>query len=78
MAARLGSGLCGGGSLPGEDDGHVTDLLERLNLTKDEEEFAALSDDEEEGEAGGSLEFTLIRKVLSPSPLHISTIKSAM
>jgi hypothetical protein len=78
MAARSGSGSRGGGSQTREDDVHVTDLLEWLNLTKDEEEFAAFSDDEEVGEDGGSLVFALIRKVLSPSPLHISTITSAM
>jgi hypothetical protein len=48
MAARSGSGSSGGGSLTGEDDAHVTDLLERLNLTKDEEEFAAFSYNEED------------------------------
>jgi hypothetical protein len=47
MAARSGSGSSGGGSLTGEDDAHVTDLMERLNLTKDEEEFAAFSYNED-------------------------------
>jgi hypothetical protein len=55
----------------------VADLLERLNLTKDEEEIAAFSYDEE-GEIGGALEFMLIGKVLSPSTLHITTITNTI
>jgi hypothetical protein len=78
MANRSGSGSRGGGSQPGNGDDHVADLLERLNLTKDEQDFVTFSDDEEVGEDGESLEFALIRKVMSPSPLHISTIMSAM
>jgi hypothetical protein len=57
---------------------HVTDLLGRLNLTKDEEEFVSFSDDDESGDDGSSPEFALVGKVLSPSPLHISTITSMM
>jgi hypothetical protein len=56
----------------------ITNLLGRLKLTKDEEEFVTFSDDEQIGDDGGSLEFALIGKVLSPLPLHISTTMSAM
>jgi hypothetical protein len=78
VETRSGSGSHGGDSQNRDDDVHVTDLLGRLNLTKDEEEFVAFSDDEEAGDEGGSLEFALIGKVFSPSPLHISTITSDM
>jgi hypothetical protein len=78
MVTGSGSGSHGGGSQSREDDVPVTYLLGWLNLTKDEEEFMSFSDDEEAGDGGGSLEFALIGKVLSPSPLHISTITSTM
>jgi hypothetical protein len=78
VETRSGSGSHGGDSQNRDDDVHVTDLLGRLNLTKDEEEFVAFSDDEEAGDEGGSLEFALIGKVFSPSSLHISTITSDM
>lgn len=55
-----------------EEDAHVTSLLEKMNLTHDEGEVAAFSDDEEE--EGGVPEWVLIGKVLSPSALHITTI----
>jgi hypothetical protein len=63
----------GGGPSGGRGSSREADLLERLNLTQEEVEFAAFSDDEvvvEEEE----MEFALIGKVLSPSALHISTI----
>jgi hypothetical protein len=78
MATRSGSGSHGGGSQNRGDDAHVADLMERLNLTKDEEEVAAFSDNEEDDGSGGSLEFALTGKVLSPTTLHISMITSAM
>jgi hypothetical protein len=78
MATGSGSGSYGGGSWNREDDVPVIGLLGRFNLTKDEEEFVSFSDDEEPKDDGGSPEFALVGKVLSPSPLHISTITSAM
>jgi hypothetical protein len=60
-----------------EEEAHVASLLENLNLTADEGEFAALSDDED-GVAGGATEWALIGKALSPSILHINTIAGAM
>jgi hypothetical protein len=77
MATRSGSGSRGGGSQIRGDDVHVADLMERLNLTKDEEEVAAFSDDEEDG-SSRSLEFALTGKVLSPTTLHILTITPSM
>ncbi|XP_039815268.1 uncharacterized protein LOC120678182 [Panicum virgatum] len=58
------------------DEG-VADLLKRLNLTRDEGEVAAISDDEEE-DVEGKVECMLLGKILTPSTLHISTIRSAM
>jgi hypothetical protein len=78
MVTESGSGSHGGHRRNGEDGVNVSDLLGRLHLTKDEEEFVAFSDDEETTNDGGSLDFTTIGKVLSPSTLHISTITSAM
>ncbi|KAK3129161.1 hypothetical protein QOZ80_6BG0472640 [Eleusine coracana subsp. coracana] len=76
MAALPGGGSSGGMSQTMEEEAHVTDLLGRLNLTKEEEEFVAFSDDEESG--GSVSEHALIGKVMSPSSLHISTIAGAM
>lgn len=73
------SGLTGGSSTrpAGEVDPNVTDLLQNLHLTADEEELAAISDD-----GGGDermvTEYALVGKVLSPAALHVSTIKGAM
>lgn len=55
----------------------MPDLLERLNLTKEEGEVAAFSDDEEE-DARSRVDCRLLGKVISPSLLHNSTIRSAM
>jgi hypothetical protein len=78
MVTGLDSGLHGGDRRNRDDDVHVTYLLGGLHLTKDEEEFVAFSNEEEVGDEGDSPEFALIRKVLSPSPLHVSTITLAM
>jgi hypothetical protein len=59
-----------------EDEAHVASLLENLNLTLEEGEVAAFSDDE--GDTDGVQEWALIGKALSPSALHINTITSAM
>lgn len=80
--AALGKGvsaLMGGRDArsSGEADPPVTDLLQNLRLTAEEEELAAISDDEE-GEERMVTEFALMGKVLSPVVLHVSTIKGAM
>lgn len=55
----------------------MAELLKRLNLTKEEGNFVAFSDDEEDDRV--ETEFGLIGKVLSPSTmLHITTITNAM
>ncbi|CAN6169074.1 unnamed protein product [Urochloa humidicola] len=72
-----GVGGSGAPPRPGLDDAGVADLLEKLNLTREEGEVAALSDDEEEAVDHG-IKWRLLGKALSPSALHISTICSAM
>jgi hypothetical protein len=78
MATRSGSGSRGGGSQNRGDGAHVADLMESLNLTKDEEEVVVFRDEEEDGGSGGSLEFALTGKVLSPTTLHILMTTLAM
>lgn len=56
---------------------NVTDLLRRLNLTEEEEAVADFTDDEEEMESA-PLEWALVGKVLSPTPIHVNTVRSAM
>jgi hypothetical protein len=63
--ARSGSGSRGGESQASEDDMRVAELMEQINLTKDEEQFTAFSDEEEDGGNGRAVEFSLIGKVLS-------------
>lgn len=53
----------------------VTDLMRNLSLTAEEEEIAAMSD--EEGEEEVAPVAALIGKVLSPTALHASTILGA-
>jgi hypothetical protein len=55
----------------------VTDLLRRLNLTEEEGAVADFSDDEEIVPAS-TVEWALVGKVLSPSPVHVNTVRSAM
>ena len=55
----------------------VADLLKRLNLTEEEGEVAAFSDDEEE-EMASKVQWAVVGKVLSPSTIHAGTIKGAM
>lgn len=56
---------------------NVTDLLRRLNLTEEEEDVADFSDDEEE-ETLPRVEWAVIGKVLSPTPIHVNIVRSAM
>ncbi|CAN6362864.1 unnamed protein product [Urochloa humidicola] len=74
MAAAGGSGSRSGLGRSGEDEA-VADLLDKLNLTHEEADVAALSDDED-GDEG--VQCAAIGKVLSPSTVHISTAESAM
>ena len=50
----------------------VTDMLNWLNLTVEEE--AMIEDSDDEGLQEVILEWSLIGKVLSPKPIHSSTI----
>ncbi|CAN6236829.1 unnamed protein product [Urochloa humidicola] len=59
-----------------EEEAHVANLSEKLNLTQIEGEFAALSDDEEGGEE--AVQWAIIGKVLSPMTIHITTTEGAM
>lgn len=45
------------------DEVHVADLLEKLNITRDEADVDALSDDEDE-EGNGGVQWAVIGKVL--------------
>lgn len=74
MATSRG-GSAGGGV--GNPNPNVTDLMKRLNLTEEEETVAEFSDDEEENDAP-QLEWALVGKVLSPTSIHVNTIRSAM
>lgn len=70
----------GGGSKGrGEDNPNpnVTDLLRRLNLTEDEEAVADFTDDEE-AEESPPVDWAIMGKVLSPTPVHVNTVRSAM
>lgn len=73
VAAR--SGVVGDGV--GTQNPNVTDLLRRLNLTEEEEAMAEFSDVEEEVEAA-PVEWALVGKVLSPTPVNVNTVRSAM
>lgn len=72
----------GGGAVGGDDDRcapdpSVADLLQKLNLTVDEGVVAEFSEDE--GDMDGAIvEWTMVGKVLSPSTLHINTIRVVM
>lgn len=74
---------CGGGKDRSEAEGgdgnrsQVTDLLRKLNLTEEEEAIADFSDDEE-GKTSPLVEWAVVGKILSPSTVHINTIRSAM
>ncbi|CAO2045029.1 unnamed protein product [Urochloa humidicola] len=76
MAAPSGSATRSGSRSSAEEEAHVANLLEKLNLTQIEGEVAALSDDEEE--ADGIAEWAVIGKVLSPTTVHITTTEGAM
>jgi hypothetical protein len=58
-------------------DANVADMLKKLNLTSEEEQVAAFSDDED-GESNPVMEWTLVGKVLSPLTVHASAVQGAM
>lgn len=64
----------GGGSAPNPN---VTDLLRWPNLTKDERAIVEFSEAEDE-EVPVLVEWALVGKVLSPSPVHVNTVRSVM
>lgn len=74
MAAAGGSKKEGGAASP---DPNMTDLLRRLNLTEEEEAVVDFTDDEEEDEPLRP-EWAVVGKVLSPTPIHVNTVRSAM
>jgi hypothetical protein len=52
-------------------------MLQKLNLTEEEEAIAEFSD-KEDAEVLAPAEWVLVGKVLSPMPVHINTVRSAM
>lgn len=74
---RIATASTGGGR-KGQDPNHnVSDLLQRLNLTEEEEAIADFSDDEGEMEPS-VVEWALVVKVLSPMAVHVNTVCAAM
>lgn len=64
--AGIGSGQ------PADSDAHVTDLLQNLNLTV-EEDVVEFNDDQDVGD-DSRVEWALFGKVLSPLVVHATTI----
>jgi len=56
---------------------NVADMLKKLNLTEEEGEYVAFSDDEADGEETAT-EWALVGKVISPGALNKSTIMGAL
>jgi len=54
------------------------DLLQKLRLTEEEGAVLDFSDDDEGSETLAHIEWALVGKVLSPVPVHVSTVRSAM
>ncbi|CAN6304644.1 unnamed protein product [Urochloa humidicola] len=80
--AMTGGGISGEGSgAPGQGrastDPGVSELLQKLNLTAEEEEVLAFSDDKATEEIA-VVEWALVGKVLSPSVVHANTVREAM
>jgi hypothetical protein len=75
--AEAGDGAVGGGDDRRAPNSNVADLLQKMNLTAEEGTVAKFSDDEEDMDAA-VVEWELVGKVLSPSTLHINTIRGAM
>jgi hypothetical protein len=75
--AEAGDGAVGGGDDRRAPDPNVADLLQKMNMTAEEGNVVEFSDDEEDMDAA-VVEWALVGKVLSPSTLHINTIRGAM
>lgn len=73
MATAGGSSKGVGEEIPNPN---VMDLLRRLNLTEDEEAVVDFTDDEDEESL--PVEWAIVGKVLSPSSVHVNTVRSAM
>jgi hypothetical protein len=57
---------------PENPESHVVDMLQNINLTAEEEQVLAFSDDEED--VGAIVECSLVGKILSPAKMHPSMI----
>ena len=55
----------------------MADLLKKLNLTEEEGEVMDFCDDEDE-EVLAPVEWALVGMVLSPVPIHVQQVRSAM
>jgi hypothetical protein len=75
VMASAGAGDEGSGR--GGPSPNVEDLLRKLNLTEEEEAVMDFSD-EEDLEIAPAVEFALLGKVLSPSVVHINTVRAVM
>ena len=81
FALRSGRMSAAGGSNKGVDGAspnpNVTKLLRRINLTEEEEAIAYFTKDEEVEEPF-SVEWAIVGEVLSLTPVHMNTVRSAM
>lgn len=64
----------GGGKTPNPN---VEEMLWKLNLTEEEEAVVEFSEDGDD-KVLAPVEWVLVGKVLSPSPVHVNTVRSAM
>ena len=62
---------------PGKAKENVAELLLKLNLTEEEEAILDFSDDEREA-APPAMKWAVVGKVLSPSTVNVSTVRSAI
>lgn len=79
MASAGSGGKNEGGDagVGGDAKPSVTDMLRGLNLTEVEEAITEFSDDEAE-DLMSLVEWAVVGKVLSPSTVHVNTIRAAM
>jgi hypothetical protein len=70
-----GVGCAGGGA--DAPNPNVEEMLRKLNLTEEEEAVVDFSEGEDE-EILAPVEWALVGKVLSPSPVHINIVRSVM
>jgi hypothetical protein len=70
----LGDGRVGAGS---NHNPNITDLMRWLNLMEEEEAVADFTDDEGDKDLP-SVEWALVGKELSPTPVHVNTIRLVM